>query len=208
MTASQKQVIEEMGFGSLVHIDIASIPKNLAFYVVTQLDTDAMVIRTRDGEILINRAAVHRVYGFPMGNTIIKHPLSSHYNDVTTNQWIEHLDNVDKVHPKLLMDKIKGNKSTNFMFKVDFLVLMVSTLVRAMKDGRVYQRFLPSLNPTSVINEFDWCEFVVEAVKECKQDWIPNDRSHAFTGPLTFLVVCEVILIFSFKFYIVYLYIF
>ncbi|KAK1428904.1 hypothetical protein QVD17_17744 [Tagetes erecta] len=190
LTHSQKEAVSSMGFDSLLQLRITDIPKTLAFHVVKHLDTDAMIIRTRNGEIPVDREAVRKVYGFPMGDISIVHSRSNNYkNHPTVKLWKEHLDLPGAVIPEVLLQNIKESGSDTFTFRLDFLVLLVSTLICSMKNGSVYQRFLPSISSNSIIKDFDWCGLVVDAVKECKKGWTPHNRSCFFVGPLTFLVL-------------------
>ncbi|KAK9073527.1 hypothetical protein SSX86_007851 [Deinandra increscens subsp. villosa] len=191
MTEGQRNVVTNMGFQSILELKIKEIPKDLGFYVLSKLVTTEtpMVIRTPRGDIPVNEEAVHEVYGFPMGLTIIQRSRIGNSNNVDMiKHWKRHLK-LDKVVPTDLVNIMKPRKASDYFFKLDFLVLMVSTLVQSMPNGYVYIRFLQSITKNSDFKKLNWCDFVVQAAKDCKNAWDPNKKNSKFVGPLTFLVL-------------------
>lgn len=194
LSDGQKNVIKNMGFQSVLELKIKDIPKDLGSYVLSRLDTTKtpMVIETPSGDIPVNEESVHEVYGFPMGPTILNRSRKANYNKVPTIIELKahlELDIKKDIYPPQLLQQMKIRKTSDYLFKLDFLVLMVSTLVESMSNGRAYIRFLASITKNSDIKEFNWCDFVVQAVKDCKKNWDCSKKSSKFVGPLAFLVV-------------------
>ncbi|KAI3664983.1 hypothetical protein L6452_43598 [Arctium lappa] len=56
-----------------------------------------------------------------------------------------------------------------------------------MKSGNVNQRFLKCLDVDKDINDFDRCQFVIDCVKNSKNQWDKRDANYYYCGPMTFL---------------------
>lgn len=196
LTAQQKNVVSEMGFKSLLKLTINEIPGKFARHVVSCvrcLETEDIVITTPKGDIRVDSMAVHNVYGFPMGHKKIYRKRTSNYDDPLTTQWKNHSDN--SLIPKDIAERIKNTTNVDRMFQVDFMVLMVTTMISATSRNTINRAFLPSFSEDFLskdCKEFDWCEYVVYSLKKSMESWDPNSSTSYFTGPLTFLMVREI----------------
>ncbi|KAL8252077.1 hypothetical protein R6Q59_035770 [Mikania micrantha] len=132
-------------------------------------------------------AAVHEVLGFPMGHKKIQRKRVSNYDTPLALQWKKHSRN--SLKPIDIANRIKETTTADRMFQVDFIVLMVTTMISAMSSNTINREFLTSLSEDFVSKEFDWCEYVVYSLKKCKEDWDPTNVNSYFTGPLTFLML-------------------
>ncbi|GKD45268.1 hypothetical protein Tco_1269913 [Tanacetum coccineum] len=87
--------------------------------------------------------------------------------------------------PRAIIETTTANR----MFQVDFLILMATLMIIAMKNNKINREILITLPPNFVSKEYDWCEYVVHAVRTCKRDWEPSKPDSLFVGPLTFLML-------------------
>ncbi|PWA78490.1 Glycoside hydrolase, superfamily [Artemisia annua] len=90
MTTDQKQVVKSMGFGGVLGLKLKSLSKDFVLFVIDQLDPVQMVLHTHNGDIPINRLAVHEVYGFPMGHKKFISRHVTNYNSELGELWKEH----------------------------------------------------------------------------------------------------------------------
>ncbi|PWA34376.1 hypothetical protein CTI12_AA619720 [Artemisia annua] len=181
MTREQKEVVRDMGFGGLLQLKLRSIPKEFARFVINQLDD--LVLHTPNGDIPIDRMAVHEVLGFPLGHKKIECRNVSNYDSDLSQEWKEYSQN--KLGLKDISDRIMNDTRANRMFQVDFLILMSSLMISAKKNNKCNREILITLPVNFVSQEYDWCEYVVRSVENCKKDW---DES-MFCGPLVFLML-------------------
>ncbi|GJZ58966.1 hypothetical protein Tco_0614782 [Tanacetum coccineum] len=187
MTHEQKRVVTEMGFGGLLKLTLKTIPAAFARYVVGLLDTDEMVLDTPKGKIPIDRMAVHEILGFPLGNRQILRRRVSNYNTELAKQWKSY--SKESLELSDISIRIIETTTANRMFQVDFLILMATLMIIAMKNNKINREILITLPPNFVSKEYDWCEYVVHAVRTCKRDWEPSKPDSLFVGPLTFLML-------------------
>ncbi|MFS8023051.1 hypothetical protein Hanom_Chr16g01446861 [Helianthus anomalus] len=75
------------------------------------------------------------------------------------------------------------------MFNVDFVMLMLSTMIVSTKNGSVMYNILDWFSPEKEFKDHDWCLLMMDAVKSCKDDWDRCDPEDYFRGPLTYLVL-------------------
>ncbi|KAJ0906340.1 hypothetical protein HanPSC8_Chr07g0304401 [Helianthus annuus] len=75
------------------------------------------------------------------------------------------------------------------MFNIDFVMLMLSTMIVSTKNGSVMYNILDWFSPEKEFKEHDWCQLMMDDVKSCKDDWDKSDQDEYFRGPLTYLVL-------------------
>ncbi|MFS7953905.1 hypothetical protein Hanom_Chr07g00624081 [Helianthus anomalus] len=75
------------------------------------------------------------------------------------------------------------------MFSVDFVMLMLSTMIVSTKNESVMYNILDWFSPEKEFKDHDWCQLMMDAVKSCKDDWDRCDPEDYFRGPLTYLVL-------------------
>ncbi|KAD4888404.1 hypothetical protein E3N88_20477 [Mikania micrantha] len=92
-----------------------------ARYVASYLNTYDMVINTPNGNIPVDRMAVHEVLGFPMGHKKIQCKRVSNYDTPLALQWKKHSHN--SLKPIDIANRIKETTTLDRMFQVDFLLL-------------------------------------------------------------------------------------
>lgn len=127
MTREQKQVVRDMGFAGVLQLKLRSISREFARFVIGQLDTDHMVIHTPNGDIPIDRMAVHEVLGFPLGHKKIIRRNVTNYDSDLSKEWKEY--SMKKVGLKDISERVMNDTTANRMFQVDFLILMSSLMI-------------------------------------------------------------------------------
>ncbi|KAD4585732.1 hypothetical protein E3N88_23333 [Mikania micrantha] len=83
----------------------------------------------------------------------------SNYDTPLALQWKKHSRN--SLKPIDIANRIKETTTADRMFQVDFIVLMVTTMISAMSSNTINREFLTSLSEDFVSKEFDWCEYVL-----------------------------------------------
>ncbi|KAL8193250.1 hypothetical protein R6Q57_026831 [Mikania cordata] len=136
----QRKVVENMGFGKLLHFKVNGIPLKIGHYIVDKLDVSTM-------QILGRQCPVER------------------------------------------LGEAGDDDSSNF--KVDFLMLFVSTIVECHAHGKCKIDVLNYIGDETDISKINWCSYIVDCIERCKYGWLPNTKS-PFKGALAILALLYV----------------
>ena len=185
----QRQFVKDIGFGSLLGFSIDSLPGKLVYYVVDSFDSKEMVIKTSRGDIKCDRQAVHDVFGVPMGPTNIYDLEESSNNDLE-NEWLGQWNIGKKVRPANIASMFNNDYEISEMFKINILMLFVSTMVESDSNGYIKLDLLKRLPKNSDLRSFDWCGFLLKSLASSKDNWNRDfPDKNPYSGPATFLSV-------------------
>ncbi|KAI3776424.1 hypothetical protein L1987_46206 [Smallanthus sonchifolius] len=87
---------------------------------------------------------------------------------------------------------IESNDEDGMMFKIDFIVLFSSTMIKCHKNGLCRHDIIDYKTDDNDFGDFDWCSYVVDSIRNCKKGWRRGDLSSNFNGPLTILTLLYV----------------
>ena len=74
------------------------------------------------------------------------------------------------------------------MFKRNFIVYIVTTLVKGQQTWKVNHLVLKSLVDVKEVKYLSWCEFTIDSLISCTDKWKRQPKG-AYRGPLLFLMV-------------------
>ncbi|KAM0050925.1 hypothetical protein Hdeb2414_s0007g00229401 [Helianthus debilis subsp. tardiflorus] len=189
MTTTQRNIVRRMGFGKILKLNVDEIKSVLGHFVVDHLDTKNMVIRLGKQTIKVDKDSVRKLLGLPCGGIRVnidnkeacKHPLISRWRRRFSRVIISCKDLVDKIS--------EYEDKDEEMFQLDLVMLFISTTVGCTMNGIAMYTLLYMFNMDHAFKEHDWCQFIIDAVKVCKNHWRRCDKDSWFRGPLTFLVL-------------------
>ncbi|KAI7756576.1 hypothetical protein M8C21_009886 [Ambrosia artemisiifolia] len=72
------------------------------------------------------------------------------------------------------------------------LIRRDKVMVDCHKQGSMRERILDYLTEETKFSELDWCGYVVEKLRRCKDGWTRCDKGSPFVGPLTVLALLYV----------------
>ncbi|MFS7990023.1 hypothetical protein Hanom_Chr11g01053921 [Helianthus anomalus] len=188
MTTTQRNIVRRMGFGKILKLKVDLIKSALGHFVVDRLDTKNMVIRLGEQTIKVDKDSVQKLLGLPCGGIRVnidnkeasKHPLISRWRGRFSRSIISCTDLVGKIS--------EYEDEDEEMFQMDFVMLFISTMVGCTMNGIAMYTLLYMFDMDHSFKEHDWCQFIIDAVKVCKNHWRRCDKNSWFRGPLTFLV--------------------
>ncbi|MFS7926063.1 hypothetical protein Hanom_Chr04g00292571 [Helianthus anomalus] len=178
-----------MGFGKLLTMGIEKITAKLAHYIVLNFNPETMEIELGDKKIMVDKEAISQLLGFPCGSLII--------SENERLQEREHIVNVWKSrYPTFLVSTfqigakiIENDYNEEILFKIDFLMLVITTLIESNQNGTCKYQLLDLLRMENNFGDYDWCAYTMDALRGCKKNWKPYNVNSQFAGPLTFLVL-------------------
>lgn len=189
---NQWESLQDIGFGGLYWLRVKRLPMKLGYWLIDNFNPYSNNIMLPDGQRLsITASSVHDTFGLPMGpNPVILHRSSKEYDpfDEFYSNWKLQFGVHDgEVEVQKLAEYILKNDDSGDLFKINFVVLAVSYLIRNNQRPFVNFRVLKSLVNPSEISQLNWCEFVMDSLRVSKKNW-DRKRNH-FGGPLLFLMV-------------------
>ncbi|KAK9062636.1 hypothetical protein SSX86_019824 [Deinandra increscens subsp. villosa] len=190
LTERKKNIIREMGFGSLISMRVNGIPGRLAYFVVDHLDPKELKIIFDDRVINVDNDSIQLLLGVPNSGIDITSkkvkkkwtPLGTEYRKRYKNTNCSFNDVVKKAE----------EDGDDRMFKLDFIVLFVNGMVDCHKNGICKFGIVDLLDGISDFSDIDWCEFIVSRIKKCKDKFDINMPKDYFSGALTILVLLYV----------------
>lgn len=193
LSVERRKVIRQMGFGDLIEFTINEVPKRLAFFVVDSLDVETMNLRLPTGNLQLSPQTVNVVLGLPNGSRRLeRNEGKREKQDRFKQEWMDQFIDENKLTINAISKQIKNTRNSDFMFKMNFLMLVANTLGECDTYNVVKTTVLENILEEDDVAEIDWCRYVYECAMSSKKDWAKRkkDRTEVvYYGPVTFLVV-------------------
>ncbi|KAG6436777.1 hypothetical protein SASPL_101679 [Salvia splendens] len=159
----QRDVVEDMGFGSLLHFNLTYIPAKLAFEILDHFYQDTCGVVYQRGILHIGHDDVRATLGLPNGGLRLED--NGHQK---TNKFINEIaESVGRkrsnMGAKMLTDMMLSDIYGGEKFRNIFLILVDTILINPSGDGLL----------------------------DAHKTWARN-KDKPFTGPISFLVPCYV----------------
>nr|GMC64727.1 uncharacterized protein LOC109189836 [Ipomoea batatas] len=192
LTTGQRRTVIDMGFGTMLNFQIADTPLRLGHWLLSNLDIDSMQLKLPNGLALnVDEEAAEAVFGLPRGPKVMT-DRAKHQKSVILNSWRESYEKVDYTITPVEVDaKLEKYPDGGEYFIRNYALLVVSTVVRTMQNGYVYQHVIPNLKDTLEIGNLNWCQYVIYCLIATQPAWKAK-KTQRFTGPLVFLTVLYV----------------
>uniref|UniRef100_A0A803MLV0 RNase H type-1 domain-containing protein n=1 Tax=Chenopodium quinoa TaxID=63459 RepID=A0A803MLV0_CHEQI len=182
--------IRQMGFGSLEYLKVTHLPLHLGLWLVQHFDAKTSSLCIPDYEpFRITEQHVHEVFGFPLGGQDIKDATT--YPSVVRRWKKQFKRNPICVKLGELASYLKNRKSGGPMFKRNFAVLCVSTLMSGGQNMNVNYSIMRYLGETDKIRYLNWSKYILDHLMTNKIDWDKRPTRY-FPGSLVFLMLLYV----------------
>ncbi|KAD6795553.1 hypothetical protein E3N88_06449 [Mikania micrantha] len=166
----QRDLVRSMGFGKLLSFNVSGIPSKLGHYVVDNLDTSRMVIKTSKGDVKVDKESVNALLGLPLGGIDISALTEANESTKLFSKWRRRYGK-RRISPAELVSNISIDKyEDDLVFKLDFLVLFLTT-IDCWKNGLCKYALIERLDLEVDLKDYDWCGYVVDAIRRGKDDW-------------------------------------
>ncbi|KAJ0509294.1 putative Ulp1 protease family catalytic domain, papain-like cysteine peptidase superfamily [Helianthus annuus] len=187
LNVAQLAVVEEIGFSSVLQLDVHMVPTCLGYWLVTNYDVESNNLDIGTRKIEITRELVRDVLGIPMGDKQVVEMGKPSYSDPVIAEFRNQYGARSKLKKvKEVIETIKASDESGRIFKLNFLVVFNTIMGETTKGSTVLMRFLPSVTTDVDIKDLDWCSYIVTLLKNTKAGW--SGLEH-FNGPLTFLAL-------------------
>ncbi|KAJ0474194.1 hypothetical protein HanHA89_Chr15g0626941 [Helianthus annuus] len=71
-------------------------------------------------------------------------------------------------------------------------MLFLTVMVECNKNGRMKEWILKTFTGDTDFRKINWCAYLIQQIKSCKDGWKSCDPESPFSGPLTLLVLLYV----------------
>ncbi|KAJ0485815.1 hypothetical protein HanHA89_Chr14g0572631 [Helianthus annuus] len=192
LTSNQQEDVKRMGFGKMLSFNISSIPAKLAHYVVDHFNTEEMAIEMSCGSISVDVESVHDLFGIPNKGINMQNVKQSEKLDGAVMAWRKRYRSRFVAPTKLAQSISTSDEDNSFNFRLDFLMLFLTVMVECNRNGRMKEWILKSLTGNTDFSKINWCAYVIQQIKSCKDGWKRYDPDSPFSGPLTLLALLYV----------------
>ncbi|KAH9614337.1 hypothetical protein KSS87_015729 [Heliosperma pusillum] len=192
---NQILAIKQMGFEGLLHLQTDTVPGNLTYWLVSTFDPYKGCLL--DGTLPILEEDIHACMGIPMGPLVVDEaPIGD-----KSPQFLSLLEDFksqyegDLIDVKVILRKLSTQIDGGDSFKRNFIVYIFSSFLGGVKGNKASLRILKSLYDTSLISEYNWCNFIKKNLAEQVLSWQKEGFSEEktvkenwFGGPIMVLV--------------------
>uniref|UniRef100_A0A803LU18 Ubiquitin-like protease family profile domain-containing protein n=1 Tax=Chenopodium quinoa TaxID=63459 RepID=A0A803LU18_CHEQI len=183
----RKQLVEQMGFGGLLELDMDNIPRQFCYWLMSRVLEDGTMV-FGEGEVLpLCASQVRAVLGIPMGSKPVPMDIGEDEDKI---MLVKSLYDVYGVGPKQETISLKRvsevlcpvdsennpvplvTESDEEEFMVAFLIVVLGKhLCTTTNSSNLVASLIPSLTVATQASEYDWCTFTM--------DWL-CDSAHRF----------------------------
>ncbi|KAL6646823.1 hypothetical protein ACP70R_015517 [Stipagrostis hirtigluma subsp. patula] len=159
LTPAQRNVLEDIGFSSLLHLSCAEVPVELFKWLSDNLDTSTRTLKLPNGfSFTINAKCVQTVLGIPNGTSKID-------SKATEESFLFMRELVpcrgQKPTVQELCDMVTPDLDGRSFARI-FMLIALSTFLCPNSRKVCSSRYYSAILNISKIRELDWCTFVLE----------------------------------------------
>ncbi|KAH9614521.1 hypothetical protein KSS87_018272 [Heliosperma pusillum] len=194
LSEKQIQAIQEMGFGSLLLLQIKKVPGSLAYWLVSNYDPIKGCLLDRKLPIL--EEDIYLSLGLPMGPNVVIEASNGDKCPVylsVLEKFKSQFGN-DSIDVKDILAKLPTQKEGGDDFKRNFIIYIFSALLGGVVGNQASLKLLKSLANTDSISDFNWCNFIKRKLADQVQSWQKEEfetkqlKENWFGGPIMALV--------------------
>ena len=196
----QRKAVIEIGFESLLGLSLSKCHGQLSRYLVESFDyCKTTIVFENNEKVDITEDDVFAMYNISRG----KLPIVEVTNDNYTPEYAELLKSwrerwniaVGSPITQKMSEEIIARRDYRDDFKRDFVVFVVSSMLKGHQSRMSNYKILYSLMNVNEIRNCNWCLYTLKSLSTSVEKWKKKPTSF-FTGPLTFLLVSNLYLFF------------
>lgn len=159
LSTHQKDLIEKIGFSSLLGLQCLEVPNDLYHWLLEYFDpTKSTLILPNGFSYTFNDKCVHKILGIPIGPRRVdgKGTVESCYFFKNQINSIQHTPSVEELCT-LIKPDLHGDEFVRI-----FMLLALSAFLCPNTRSVCSTRYYAELVDVKSISEFNWCSFVLE----------------------------------------------
>uniref|UniRef100_A0A803MR79 Uncharacterized protein n=1 Tax=Chenopodium quinoa TaxID=63459 RepID=A0A803MR79_CHEQI len=188
LSQNQLKAVRDIGFGSMEFLKVTQLSLRLGLWLVQHFDAKTCSLNILDSDpFRITEDHVHEVLGLPIGGIEINKNNFSR-NKKVIRQWKKQFQsNSLSIKIGELKEFLKEHKSAGAMFKRNFVVLCVSTLMDGKQNMNINSDILTFLSDVDKIKDLNWSKYILDSLVKGKLLW-EERPTRSFPGSLLFLM--------------------
>ena len=186
ISEDQREMIANVKFDGLLKIACTTMPVDFANWLMSECfdpESSELVLPGR-GRILVTPKAVANILNLPDKGDEVKYEL-----DVDAINFIySKYGIIQGQAPRIeeIMERIKQNKCADEDFLRSWMMIAVSTFLCPPTGLGISPRCYPALLDLTRVNKLNWCQFVVDQLKEAARKM---NKQNSVRGCILLLVV-------------------
>ncbi|KAH6817383.1 hypothetical protein C2S51_000986 [Perilla frutescens var. frutescens] len=133
MNKTQREAVRQLGFGSILCLDIYDFPKRMNYWLLENFDPVSRELQLQHGRRLrIEVSDVSVIFDFPRGAQKIQKTVRGQICQVMPN---------DELLSSILSDTTAGE-----WFKINFMILVIISMIENSEDGHIYKNLMDCLD--------------------------------------------------------------
>uniref|UniRef100_A0A803N5A1 DUF1985 domain-containing protein n=1 Tax=Chenopodium quinoa TaxID=63459 RepID=A0A803N5A1_CHEQI len=169
LSENQWKAVRAIGFGSMEFLKVNQLPLQLGLSLVQHFDANTCSLNIPDSNpFCITEDHVHQVLGLPIGGIEIDKNNFSRDKKVI-QQWKKKFQS-SSLFIKIgeLKEFLKEHKSAGAMFKRNFVVLCVSTLMDGKQNMNINSEILTFISDVDKIKDLNWSKYILGSLVKGK----------------------------------------
>uniref|UniRef100_A0A803LM63 TF-B3 domain-containing protein n=1 Tax=Chenopodium quinoa TaxID=63459 RepID=A0A803LM63_CHEQI len=161
---TKTRIVKDMGFGTLFYAVGKRLPRQLAYWLCTQVDVDKKCLRRTDGMVYpFSSIQVHWVLGLPHGRRPV--PTKVVDQEVEDNLWIKYHtiynSGTEGITRKTLIEALEASCTDEDEFRQLFVLLMLNTLCSTTYH-RMKKKHLHTAAVASSAKLYNCCSLILD----------------------------------------------
>lgn len=189
MSDAQKQWVNEAGFGPLLSFSLMeTLPHSTIVNCLWWFDQEkSEMVLSNNRSIKITENDVHGTLGIPKGDLEVTFGNSKE----KIKHWVSQFGGklASRITEKNVRVKMAESREADDHFKENFMVLMSNMFIRTSKGSFVCTKILKFSENFDNAKNYNWCNLVLNELKEAHENWWINPQTQYYTGSYVFLLV-------------------
>ncbi|KAH9604180.1 hypothetical protein KSS87_016802 [Heliosperma pusillum] len=195
---AQREAVKRIGFGGLLDLRLKHVPVEHVHLFFEAFNDLSHIFRASDSkEFLVSKFDVHDCFLLPLGHKPLdlvptgrkKDPLAEE-NKQLKDRWRKNYKLSKPGEPiplgKLLLD-LEKDKEGGEQFCRLFVLFSMSSFLAPTTNNTVNMKLLGAVEDVGVINEYDWCSYVLDGVVSAA--FVARKSPRCLRGCIPFLMI-------------------
>ncbi|XP_031131949.1 uncharacterized protein LOC116033338 [Ipomoea triloba] len=192
LNPAQQQAVQDIGFGSMLTLTVFYWDSRLTRYLLEQFDPYKCSLDLQGDQMRISADDVYSTLELPNGQYHVIEGTSETEPEEYVNLLTEwrHRWEVTKGSPltRSMPAKMIERGDSGDWFKRDFVIMLVSSLLKGNQSRNAAYKVLYSLADVSRIKDLNWCEYTFKSLIDSAESWKKKPNAY-FCGPALFLML-------------------
>ncbi|XP_021758664.1 uncharacterized protein LOC110723627 [Chenopodium quinoa] len=192
----QKQVVQEIGFGGLLHLKLKTLNRQMLPWLVENFNAGSCMFTIATGkEFVVTRNDICVVFCLPLSDICVP-KLNKNSEDESVDKRIIQawrsdygLSGKQPLHLSKLESRMVDLVDGGEEFKRCFVLQAMSSFLAPTTNRAVSLKLLKAVEKVDEIKTFDWCSYVLKKLKKVVQKYKDDENAQNVSGCLLALQV-------------------